>query len=970
MTEASRYFLVLFCLFSGSQSFVQGQNLNFKQGELILWLNKDVSYKNFINKQLSSRSRVISKLEGSVLNSDWNIHLLKFDYSQTSEEELMASFRGQSELLMVQKNHILTSRKTPNDTYFYKQWQYLNDGTQGGIQGADTRANLAWDITTGGLTEENDSIVVCVIDGGLEFTHLDLKSNIWYNRAEIPGNGIDDDKNGYIDDFKGWNSYANNDSIISNNHGTEVCGVIGAIGNNRLGGSGVNWNVKIMMVQGGGDEASAIVSYSYPWKMRKDYNLSNGKKGAYVVSTNSSWGRDYGKPDEAPIWCAMYDSLGSVGILNAASTANLDINVDIEGDLPTNCESEYLIGVTNINWGDHKESRAGYGIKSVEMGAYGEQIFTTTTPNTFGWFNGTSAASPEIAGAIALMYSVPCNNLVRLSKTNPSQAALLARDILYQQGRKIKSLETLIKTGSVLNLQDVVYAIHPIVVIAEGNQLVFQSTTNPLTPIKLQYRLIGSNEWIEITINNTQKVVIPNLGKCETYEYRILGGCDRYKMDYSNIQYVTTKGCCVAPEKIELVEINNDQVIIQFKGISENSNFVYVLNEEGSLNRDTFSIANFNDPILSISGLKNCNKYELQLLNYCGNLFSPPSSIVVFKTTGCDQCDDMDYCKRDRPSSDLEWLESIEIDGDFFGSENNMGYGEFVGSNHTWNLIKSSSHSITLTPGYSGDSSQVYLAAWIDFNHNAVFENTENVIPLNYKSKLQSRFLFNIPPNAKTGITRMRVIAKYGENGVTAPLPCFNGVEFGEYEDYCVGIIENQCGPILSVEETSKLSSTISFKINKSNTADIIVYQYRKLPYGIWQEGRLFNNILNLTKLDSCSNYEMRMKTECDFIHSNEFIVNFNTITNSCFVKSIDIHNANLNIFPNPFDEYLTIESELEEISSIKIYDLNGKAVNFTSSQSSNGKSILRLLDVESGIYLLECKFSNGTKSIKRISKI
>ncbi|MEO6191202.1 MAG: S8 family serine peptidase, partial [Saprospiraceae bacterium] len=945
------YSFFLLIVFLPQHSY--SQILNYRQGELIVWLKQGVELNSFINKQLSNKSIENYAINGSVLNNEWNIHLLQFDFSSLSENELLSSLKGHHEVLMVQKNHLLKDRKVPNDTYFNRQYQHLNDGSQGGKSGADFRSSQAWDITTGGITEEGDTIVACVIDGGLEFDHGDLKSNIWYNRAEIPGNGIDDDLNGYVDDYKGWNSYNNNDSIIENNHGTEVCGIVGGIGNNRVGVSGVNWLVKIMMVQGGGNEANAIISYAYPWKLRKEYNLSKGKKGAYVVSTNSSWGRDFGKADEAPIWCAMYDSLGSVGILSAGATANLDINVDEEGDLPTNCASEFLIGVTNLNWNDQKEKRAGYGIKSVEIGAYGEGIFTTTTGNTFAYFDGTSAACPQVAGAIALLYSAPCNNLVKLSKTDPASAALLAKDIILNNARKLTSLKGLVSSEAVLDLFSMLNAVVPIEATSELNKIIFKAIQTVTTPFILQYRIVGSSDWKEITINNTQDYIINDLPKCTAVEYRIKGICDRYKTNFSNPLVISTKGCCIAPEKIEIIEIGSDNIVLKFKDLNINSNFIYIINELGSNNYDTFEIKSYNEEILSINGLKQCSKYEIKLVNYCDEKLSIPSDIINIKTTGCDQCDDLDYCKRDRPSAEFEWLESVSIDGIYFDNGNNNGFADYTGTIHTWNLNKSMIHNIELSPGYSLDSSKVFMAAWIDWNHNSIFEESENILPKDYLTDKLSKFNFTIPSIAKIGITRMRIIVKYGENGLSAPMPCFSGIEFGEYEDYCVRIVDQTCSPLISVSELVKTNSSITFELVKANSSDVITYQYRKLPFGLWNEGRTFSNSLNLLKLDSCSRYLLILRNDCDFYASEETIINFNTLGAGCFIGTSNISNKEFVVYPNPFLNQINIDTKDVDWKQFNIYDLSGRLIK-NETNKTNTKILHIEVDLNAGIYLLE----------------
>src|SRR5690606_25953748 len=208
-------------------------------------------------------------------------------------------------VIACQLNYYVQSRATtPNDPSFNQQWALHNTGQSGGTVDADIDAPEAWDITTGGITATGDSIVVAVVDGGFYLNHPDLKPNLFKNRQEIPNNGVDDDGNGYIDDFDGWNAYNNNGNLSSgDNHGTHVAGIIGAKGNNNAGVSGVNWNVKIMPIRGSSGTTSVVVAaYGYAAKMRKLYNQTNGAKGAFVVATNASFGVDFGNAASYHVW--------------------------------------------------------------------------------------------------------------------------------------------------------------------------------------------------------------------------------------------------------------------------------------------------------------------------------------------------------------------------------------------------------------------------------------------------------------------------------------------------------------------------------------------------------------------------------------------------------------------------------------------------------------------------------------------
>jgi len=207
--------------------------------------------------------------------------------------------------------------------------------------------------------------------------------------------------------------------------------------------------------------------------------------------------------------------------------------------------------------------------------------------------------------------------------------------------------------------------------------------------------------------------------------------------------------------------------------------FFYTITDETKHQTDSFLVKNYTDPIFAITGLMRCTEYHLRLYTLCDQKLSIPSTVISFRTSGCDQCDDIDYCIRDRPASEFEWIESVEIDQKTYVTGNNLGYGNFAGTGMSWNLVRSATHQVIIEPGYSLDSSQLFIAAWLDMNHNAVFEDQENLIPQGFVKVGSAQFNFVIPATARTGITRLRVIAKYGENGISPPTACFSGIEFG-----------------------------------------------------------------------------------------------------------------------------------------------------------------------------------------------
>lgn len=440
---------------------LSGQGPIIKNGELLIKPLPGQSITNVLN-EIKNNARVNIHLSPKrCVSPSMNIWLVEFDYSLIDQSKMLEIIRGCRSVDIAQSNHLITKRsKIPNDTEFSSQWQYINNGSSGGVIDADIDADSAWAITTGGITAKGDTIVVAVIDDGLDLSHPDFTNNLWVNINEIPNNNIDDDGNGYKDDYRGWNADNNNDDISGGGfggwHGTPVAGIVGARGNNGIGVTGVNWNVKIMVVVGGGDEAGAISTYSYVLANRKLYNNTNGAKGAYVVATNASWGIDNGKPADAPLWCALYDSLGKYGILNAGATANNDVNVDVQGDLPTACPSTYLISVTNTNRQDQKITTAGYGKITIDIGAPGEDTYTVASTsfggNAYGPFGGTSGATPHVAGTIGLLYSAPCAKLIELSKSKPDTVAFLMKEFILQGSDSNSSLQNISVSGGRLNV--------------------------------------------------------------------------------------------------------------------------------------------------------------------------------------------------------------------------------------------------------------------------------------------------------------------------------------------------------------------------------------------------------------------------------------------------------------------------------------------------------------------------------------
>lgn len=294
----------------------------------------------------------------------------------------VAELRAQANVEYAEPNYIYHTFRDPNDPSFPDLWNLVM-----------ISAPQAWDMQTG-----NRANIVGVIDTGVEMQHVDLEANMWRNPGESgdgkESNGIDDDSNGFIDDYQGWDFINDdNDPNDDNNHGTHVSGTIGAVGNNGIGIVGVNWEVSIMPLkflgsEGSGTTDDAVAAIIYATNM-----------GAKVLS--NSWGGG-GRSQ------ALEDAIKFArdrGVLFVAAAGNEGRNTDNIPTYPAGYEVENVIAVANNTRNDKLSSRSNYGKKSVDLTAPGTDILSTVRNNRYSRFSGTSMATPHVSGAAALVWA-------------------------------------------------------------------------------------------------------------------------------------------------------------------------------------------------------------------------------------------------------------------------------------------------------------------------------------------------------------------------------------------------------------------------------------------------------------------------------------------------------------------------------------------------------------------------------------
>jgi subtilisin family serine protease/subtilisin-like proprotein convertase family protein len=312
--------------------------------------------------------------------------------------DALRAYQASGLVQYAEPNYTVHIMQTPNDPQFGSLYGLHNTGQNAGTADADIDAPAAWDITTG-----DGTVVVAIIDTGVDYTHPDLVNNIWINQGEIPNNNVDDDGNGVVDDIHGANFIGSGaptgDPMDDHYHGTHVAGTIGAEGNNGIGVVGVAWDVQIMALKfldsgGSGNIDDAIGAVEYATMMRTQY-------GVNVRLSSNSWGG-------GPYTQALSDAIeagGAAGILFVAAAGNSGTDADFDPMYPAAYDSPYIVSVAATDRNDVYASFSNYGATSVDLAAPGVDTLSAMPGNSYGTLSGTSMATPHVSGAAALIWS-------------------------------------------------------------------------------------------------------------------------------------------------------------------------------------------------------------------------------------------------------------------------------------------------------------------------------------------------------------------------------------------------------------------------------------------------------------------------------------------------------------------------------------------------------------------------------------
>lgn len=415
-----------FMIIMFSISFRQATKSNFVPGEVIVKFR--VGYSE------STVASTLSMINASMIHvlPRINVWHLKIE-ADLSVDEAVEKLSTLSTVEYAEPNYTYHTCVEPNDQYLSLQWGLNNTGQTDGTADADIDAPEAWDVQTG-----NKSVLIGVIDTGVNYKHEDLANNIWTNPGEDAwtdpnnprtGNGEDDDGNGKVDDWKGWNFITEtNNPLDDAGHGTHCAGIIGAEGNNNIGIAGVNWQAQILPLKflnsdGEGTTVNAIEAIFYAIDMGVDI-LSN------------SWG----SYEESLTLKDAIAEANNAGILFVAAAGNDGINTDNYPNYPSCHDVDNVVSVAASDdedlrsiWGSdgggggsncgscgfimyrkpmplawekdprtYATSGSNYGAITVDLAAPGTEIYSTYL-SSYRSLSGTSMATPYVAGVAGLL---------------------------------------------------------------------------------------------------------------------------------------------------------------------------------------------------------------------------------------------------------------------------------------------------------------------------------------------------------------------------------------------------------------------------------------------------------------------------------------------------------------------------------------------------------------------------------------
>ncbi|WP_242928293.1 S8 family peptidase [Pontibacter vulgaris] len=432
-----------------NKEFATSQELQATAGKGQAFVSNEVLVKFKSGISDDARATALARISGSVkeriltkaMERVGDREGLTLVHTSMAALDALSKLKGAAEIEYAEPNYIYTHTATSSDPYFTNGslWGMYGDASSPANQ-YGSQAAEAW---AGGNTGAA-SVVVGIIDEGIQYTHPELAANVWTNPYD-PIDGVDNDGNGYIDDTHGWDFDGNNNEVYDggdrgslDDHGTHVAGTIGAA-NNGTGVVGVNWNVTMISLKflgrRGGTTANAVKAVDYLTDLKTRHGMN-------IVASNNSWGG-------GGFSQALYDAVNRANtkeILFVAAAGNggsdgVGDNNDAVESYPSNMDLPNVIAVAAITNTGAKSSFSNYGATTVDIGAPGSAINSTTAYNTYSSYNGTSMATPHVTGGVALY-----------AASHPGSTAAAIKNAIMSSAIPTASLSGKCVTGGRLNV--------------------------------------------------------------------------------------------------------------------------------------------------------------------------------------------------------------------------------------------------------------------------------------------------------------------------------------------------------------------------------------------------------------------------------------------------------------------------------------------------------------------------------------
>jgi subtilisin family serine protease len=389
----------------------------------------------------------------------------------------------------------IQARGSPSDEHYNVQWN-IKDSKFDKIYGKVSNH-----------TSTGDKIVCAVIDKDFSFNNHDLQTNLAANSDGTIGYDATIDANGIVTNY---------------GHGTSVLGIIGATSDNGIGVFGAGMNCQVLPIDGYADQTAIIRAFNHVLEARDLYNKTKGKEGRLITAVNCSFGVNYGRPDQFPVWCNMIEAVGEVGVLVICATTNHMENVDYYLDMPTSLVADCMISVTAHD--KSSEISAGHGTRSIHIAAPGKRIMTIGKGDSeYVPSNGTSMAAPLVTALTSLLYSlVPADRFSAVYDSPVEMAQKVKQHVLNSASSLVGKRKTI--SNGKLDAEKAVESFHasfqPVQPVQPkhtvktelvGGTLVISSDNAPHVTVKMDDKVV--------TITKDEKLVIKDLSKVMNISY-------------------------------------------------------------------------------------------------------------------------------------------------------------------------------------------------------------------------------------------------------------------------------------------------------------------------------------------------------------------------------------------------------------------------------------------------------------------